>query len=278
MEQKKLKKILLYIVLPGIILAGLVVMLIINHKNRNIDNPAPQNKTPTPINTTGPSPTVQAYDTPSPVPTDTGIPSPTAPPADTPTPSPTDTPAPTVTPTPVPTTPLDVVSFRNGKLEEAVRRVLNRQSGAIRKDELKMIETLDLTETGLDSLTDLEYLSELKVLRAPWNGILDISPVAGLEKLEILDLSCNLLEDVSPLWGCKNLKEVYLAYNYLSDVSCLADLENLEKLDLKYNILTDVSAFDEKGPDFELFTEGNRIPIPLPTQEPEELPVLSPAP
>ena len=188
---------------------------------------------------TGVTPTPTPTFTPTPTPTFTPSPTPTFTP--TPTPTFTPTPTPTITPTPTPTATPVPVHFSDEIIETAVLSALGRTSGPILEEELGAVTELNLGDTGLTKLEDLQRLPNLKKLYLHRNGIEDISALAGLTGLEGLELSGNAISDISALSSLTGLKTLSLTYNNVSDLSPLAGLTQLVNLHVIGNNITDLS-------------------------------------
>lgn len=97
------------------------------------------------------------------------------------------------------------------------------------KEQLKAIETLDLSNKGLKNLSGIEVYSNLKYLFCSGNKSLTKIDVRKLTKLEILECeSCALTE--LKVNGLSNLKRILCAENKLTSL----DVSGLTKLGLLY--------------------------------------------
>jgi Leucine-rich repeat (LRR) protein len=103
---------------------------------------------------------------------------------------------------------------------------------------------LDLSATGITSLTALNLLTTLQFLFLSTNGITDsdLLPVANLPALVQIDVADNALTTLTPLSGLANLGYVSAGNNQISDISALGGLSNLRDVDLHLNLVTDLSA------------------------------------
>lgn len=80
--------------------------------------------------------------------------------------------------------------------------------GGISKEEMLLVETLDLSGLGIDNLQPLLYATNLRELNLSGNKITDITNLAALAKLEKLDLSGNPVEDYGVLDYLPKLTEI----------------------------------------------------------------------
>ena len=106
------------------------------------------------------------------------------------------------------------------------------------------LETLNLYNNGISTLSFTANLPNLKTLNVSANNISDYSPLANKTNLEYLALSGNKSRDISSLTGLNNLKALYLSYLGLNDndLQYLKNLTSLEALGLTGNQLTNISA------------------------------------
>jgi hypothetical protein len=94
------------------------------------------------------------------------------------------------------------------------------------------LEALSLSHLGIDDITPIAELTNLKILGLEGNTISDLTPLAGLTNLITLNLENNGISDLTPLAGLTNLITLNLASNGIINVSPLARLTNLESLNL----------------------------------------------
>ena len=105
------------------------------------------------------------------------------------------------------------------------------RAGSISKQELKLVESLDLS--GCGTLSDLSPLISLPKLRTlilrDCIGVRDLSPIRKLKALEVLNLDgCDVGSLISVLGELKNVKSLILGgeidLNLLGSCPCLEDL------------------------------------------------------
>lgn len=126
-----------------------------------------------------------------------------------------------------------------GVVESALGK---RTHEAITKGEMATLTRLTGVSHGIESLSGLEFATNLTSLNLGLNLFADISPLRGLTKLTELDLRSNKIEDVSPLADLTSLTRLLLQGNLFSDVSRLSDLASLAELDVGGNYITDISS------------------------------------
>ncbi len=99
------------------------------------------------------------------------------------------------------------------------------------------LDTLDLGGNQITDVSLLGYLTKLEWLSLSGNSITDLSPLTSLTKLEVLNLNFNTISDLSPLTSLTKLESLHLYANSISDVSPLANLTNLKRLTVTGNPL-----------------------------------------
>ena len=68
----------------------------------------------------------------------------------------------------------------------------------------KRLKALDFGHNGVDDISWLAELTDLRVLIIAVNRVSDITPLAGLTRLEYLEIFNNRITDISPLAGLRN--------------------------------------------------------------------------
>ena len=101
---------------------------------------------------------------------------------------------------------------------------------------------LDLGDNGIEDLTPLSGLSELRHLVLSGNPSLrDIAPLTPLSGLQNLQLRNTQVSDLSPLRGMDRLGILWLDRAPVANISVLADLPNLWGLELSRTQVTDIT-------------------------------------
>eukprot|EP00741_Cyanophora_paradoxa_P005268 tig00000865_g5107.t1 len=109
------------------------------------------------------------------------------------------------------------------------------------------VRQLWLEGNGLETIENLEKLTELRELYLHENLLEDISGLEALQELATLNLSDNRIPRLRGLPPLPRLNALYLAGNKLQTAEDLAELEqlpNLMILDLSKNLIEDVAAID----------------------------------
>ena len=133
------------------------------------------------------------------------------------------------------------MAFAQSAVEQAALQALGRSAGPLEEADLAAVTTLNLGDSGLTDLSDLQKFPNLKVLYLHRNGLQDLSGLAGLTGLEGLDASGNEISDLTPLKGLTQLATLSLTYNQIDDLSPLESLQSLKRLYLMGNQITDLS-------------------------------------
>ena len=149
-----------------------------------------------------------------------------------------------------------IVNIPDANLRSRVEAFLSKNPGdAITAEDMLRIERFTAEAAGIESLTGLEYATNLRNLYlgnsylqdwevifdeeeyqyevtepATPNKISDLTPLESLTSLVELDLGYNAVSNLYPLRNLTNLKWLRLEENRITDVSPLADLTNLEHL------------------------------------------------
>ena len=126
-------------------------------------------------------------------------------------------------------------------LREAVARALGRDGGAVTEGDLRSLESLDASWSGVSSLSGLSLATNLRRLVLGGNALSDLSELSGLRMLEHLDLSDNAVSDLSALSGLTRLETLLLSGNRVSDLSPLRGMSGLKALVLDGNAVSDLA-------------------------------------
>lgn len=147
------------------------------------------------------------------------------------------------------------IEFKDPQLEQAVRDNIAKTEGPIERRDVDLIQTLDATGYGIESLEGIEALGELRELILEDNFVKSVSPLAQLTKLRTLNLRNNEIisleeidfEDILYL----PIDDLSLRHNVvrdedgndtrLSDVTLVGKIMGLEHLDLRDNDIKDLT-------------------------------------
>ncbi len=111
---------------------------------------------------------------------------------------------------------------------------------------LEKMQDLGLQFCGLEDISFLSNLKELRGVNLNGNYVTDLTPLAELEHLERLGAAHNRLSDITPLKGLTNLFDLSLDENEISDISVLADMTHLRQAGLSENQIQDFSPLADK--------------------------------
>lgn len=132
-------------------------------------------------------------------------------------------------------------TFADAALELEVRSLLGRPRGELSTAELNSIEILDAGRKGIEDLTGIDRLANLRVLRLSANAFSDINPLQMLKRLEELDLGQNNITDAGGLTALGTLQVLVLSNNQLTEIGPLAQLTRLRQLDLDRNQISNLA-------------------------------------
>lgn len=181
------------------------------------------------------------------------------------------------------------VAFSDPLLEAEIRRVINKDAGTLYIRDVRSITSLDLGHAGINSISGLQYLTNLNTLSLQGNagldvyvlssmrslrslnlrdtGVVDISFLRGLTQLRTLNLRGNLIEDVTVLAHLRKLKDLNFSSNKVVDISALGVLTNLEDLVLSHNAIANISVLGKlRNIVVRLYLQGNPIQTLSPVQ------------
>jgi len=140
----------------------------------------------------------------------------------------------------------DIIEFACEELEAEVREIIDIEEGPIRAEDVKDIESLDVSNSFVESLAGIEHFKNLSEINARFNRIEDISPLTELYRLTKINLFSNQISDISPVSEMTGIEEIDIRRN---DIETIATLEGEDfhaegaLLDLRYNDI-DITDFD----------------------------------
>jgi hypothetical protein len=123
------------------------------------------------------------------------------------------------------------VYFADPVLKKAVEQTLWLTDPT--PSEMLALTKLRCCNSGVTSLTGLEYATNLDDLSVLENEITDLSPLAGLTNLRSLNFQDNDVSDISALSGLIHLQYLCMEDTLASDISPLLSLRSLSHLDLR---------------------------------------------
>ena len=135
-----------------------------------------------------------------------------------------------------------IVTIPDPSLSNAVRCALTQPGDPLTVTDLQELTCLFAPGQGINSLSGLEWASNLTALNLAGNSITDLSPLAGLSNLTSLDLGGNTISDLSALQHLTAMTSLMLYNNNLSDLTPLSGLGNLEYLEVRWNTISNCEA------------------------------------
>ena len=106
---------------------------------------------------------------------------------------------------------------------------------------LTSLVALDLSDNAIGDLSRLSGLTGLEELYLSGNAVKDLTPLSGMTVLSVLDVSRNALTSIAPVASCTRLNKLYLNGNAVSDISPAGQLLSLTDLSAANNALTNLN-------------------------------------
>lgn len=148
---------------------------------------------------------------------------------------------PSITPEVTPTSHTETeIIFSEPAIEAKIREILSKPEGALTKADLSQVTEFSLME-NMESIQDLQWLTNLEELHLEVYGLTDLIPLQSLKKLKVLRISDCPLEDISLLQCLPQLEVLWLTKCQVKDVTALQHLTNLKELNLTYTLVTDLT-------------------------------------
>lgn len=137
--------------------------------------------------------------------------------------------------------PLEVVTFPDPALEQAIRDHVHKPSGDLLTADVDTIVHFAAVEAEIVSLAGMERCTSLASAQLGGNGIVDLTPLGQLWNLGGLYLGSNQVSDLQPLVGLPGLRQLHLIWNPVTDLRPVAYLLSLEQLTLSGTEIADFS-------------------------------------
>lgn len=115
----------------------------------------------------------------------------------------------------------------------------------VTQEQLDTITTMVYVAFGVEDLTGMEYLHNLKLVDLSQNNISNLENLANLTELEVVSLNENQITDITPLMNLPKLNNLELGVNQISTLPSFENLTNLKILNLSSNQLNDISALKD---------------------------------
>jgi len=174
-----------------------------------------------------------------------------------------------------------VIHFEDPNLEKIVREEIQKPEGDILKEDVddvkhltgnslgiislqgiqcfSSLETLDLMDNNISSITPLGELINLRVIKLNYNDIVSVSSLADIESLEHISLINNNVGNIISLSKLIKLKEIYFSNNNIADISAIENLSDLEYVNFVDNKILNLPSLDKLINILEINLAGNRI-------------------
>lgn len=175
-------------------------------------------------------------------------------------------------------------------LENGLKLILNKPvDSPLTSSDLEQLTVVDLSNAGIQSLSGLEYATNLTHLRLYGNEIEDLTPLKHLDQLREIDVSNNYITSIDPLADLKQLGRLYISNNSISSIevvrgftrlhtfyasgnqiyslSALSELDHLKWLEISNNEITDLAPLVHQSRLQQLNVANNRLQSLAPLTE-----------
>jgi internalin A len=134
-----------------------------------------------------------------------------------------------------------IVEFEDDILEQAILDQLGLQSSPMTRGALCYLQFLTHTKSKIESLSGLEYATNLNFLNLYNNNIEDIRSIAALYKIDKLYLGKNNITEIDSLSSLTRIVELFLDDNQIITLDGLSGLTTLTSLNLNDNQIRDLT-------------------------------------
>jgi uncharacterized repeat protein (TIGR02543 family) len=134
--------------------------------------------------------------------------------------------------------------FKDDKLRLKLLEALGEsapEDGILTNYSLLSSNELNLDDSDLSDLTELQFAKNLSILSLNNNNVKDLGPLKNLNKLTVLSAEGNYIQDTNALKNMTALHYLNLKDNYIDNIAPLSNLTNLEILGLNANLVSDTS-------------------------------------
>ena len=129
------------------------------------------------------------------------------------------------------------MDWKDDMLEAEMRGITGIGEGDIMLSDVWGMTELSLSNCGIEDISALEELTNLRTLDLNFNRISDISPLAAMTGLKDLYLEENNVRDLTPLAGLLELEDLDLGKNEITDLTPLKELKSLKRAAVNDNPL-----------------------------------------
>ncbi|WP_185819463.1 CotH kinase family protein [Salibacterium salarium] len=151
------------------------------------------------------------------------------------------------------------VEFEDENLETAIREEIRKPEGPIRQEDLENVDTLDLSNSGIESIEGLENVTTVRNLDLQGNRMEDIQALEDLIYLEDLNLRGNHIEDLSALEGMERMVTLDVRDTGIDDLSPISTMTALTDLNVRGNDITSLEPIKNMAELRQLNVRNNHI-------------------
>ena len=167
-------------------------------------------------------------------------------------------------------------------LENGLKLILNKPvDSPLTSSDLEQLTVVDLSNAGIQSLSGLEYATNLTHLRLYGNEIEDLTPLKHLGQLREIDVRNNYITSIDALADLRELGRLYISNNSISSIdvvrdftrlhtfyasgnqinslSALSDIDHLKWLEISNNEITDLTPLANQSGLQQLNVANNRL-------------------
>lgn len=130
---------------------------------------------------------------------------------------------------------MKTVDFEDQVLSNHIKALL--EISEVTLEDVLLVESLDLSGLGIESLMGIHHFTELRVLDLSDNNLIYVSELESLENLERLNLMGNTIRNTEFVESMESLKILDLSYNEIVDDRFAISSQTLENLDISNNYL-----------------------------------------
>ncbi|GAS84172.1 leucine-rich repeat domain-containing protein [Paenibacillus amylolyticus] len=131
-------------------------------------------------------------------------------------------------------------------LEDGLKLILNKPLDVpLTSSDLEQLEVVDLSNAGIQSLSGLEYATNLTHLRLYGNEIEDLTPLEHLTQLREIDVRNNYITSIHALAELKDLGRLYISNNSISSIEVVRGFTRLHTFHASGNQIASLAALTD---------------------------------
>ncbi|PYE48881.1 leucine-rich repeat domain-containing protein [Paenibacillus barcinonensis] len=128
-------------------------------------------------------------------------------------------------------------------LEDGLKLILNIPVGEpLTSADLRQLRVVDLSNSGIRSLSGLEHAVNLTHLRLYGNEITSLAPLEHLTQLREIDIRNNYITSIQPLEALQQLGRLYISNNSISSIDVVRSFPRLHTLHASGNKIASLDA------------------------------------